>query len=172
MALYALGDKQPSIHPRAFVHPDAVLIGDVTVGEYASIWPTAVLRADSNRIVIGDRTSIQDGAVIHCTAELPTLIGSDCTVGHNAHLEGCTVKDGALIGSGSLVLHEVVVESHALVAAGAVCTTGLRVPEYALAVGVPARIKEGGADQSTIEYSKATYLANAQNYPDLMRRID
>ena len=172
MALYALGDKQPTIHPLAFVHPDAVLIGDVTVGEYASIWPTAVLRADSNRIVVGARTSIQDGAIIHCTSELPTLIGSDCTVGHNAHLEGCTVKDGALVGSGSLVLHNVVIESHALVAAGAVCTGGLHVPQHALAVGVPARIKEGAADQQTIEYSKATYLENAKKYPDLMRRID
>lgn len=171
MPIYALGDKQPTIHPRAFVHPDAVLIGDVHIGELASVWPTAVLRADSNRITVGARTSIQDGAIIHCTSDLPTTIGEDCTVGHNAHLEGCTVHDGALVGSGSLVLHEVVVGPHALVAAGAVCTTGLNVPEYALAVGVPARIKEGAADQTTIEYSKRTYVANAEKYPSEMRLI-
>ena len=171
MPLYAIGDKEPTIHPKAFVHPDAVIIGDVRIGELASIWPSAVLRGDSSFISVGARTSIQDGAIIHCTSDLPTEIGDDCTVGHNAHLEGCTVKDGALVGSGSLVLHHVVVESHALVAAGAVCTTGLHVPEYALAVGVPARIKEGAADQASIEYSKATYLANAQKYPTEMRRI-
>lgn len=171
MPLYAIGDKEPTIHPNAFVHPDAVIIGDVRIGELASIWPSAVLRGDSSFISVGARTSIQDGAIIHCTSDLPTQIGDDCTVGHNAHLEGCTVKDGALVGSGSLVLHQVVVESHALVAAGAVCTTGLHVPEYALAVGVPARIKEGAADQASIEYSKATYLANAQKYPKEMRLI-
>lgn len=171
MPLYAIGEKVPTIHPKAFVHPDAVIIGDVRIGELASVWPSAVLRGDSSFISVGARTSIQDGAIVHCTTDLPTLIGDDCTVGHNAHLEGCTVKDGALIGSGSLVLHEVVVESHALVAAGAVCTTGLHVPEYALAVGVPARIKEGAADQQTIEYSKQTYVANAEKYPLEMRLI-
>jgi carbonic anhydrase/acetyltransferase-like protein (isoleucine patch superfamily) len=171
MPLYAIGNKEPTIHPNAFVHPDAVLIGDVRVGEFASIWPSAVLRGDSSFISVGARTSIQDGAIIHCTSELPTTIGDDCTVGHNAHLEGCTIENEALVGSGSLVLHEVVVESHALVAAGAVCTTGLRVPQFALAVGVPARIKEGAADQTTIEYSKATYLENAKKYPKEMRLI-
>lgn len=172
MTLYAIGDKQPTIHETAFVHPDAIIIGDVTIGALASVWPSAVLRGDSSRIVVGDRTSIQDGAIIHCTSELPTLVGSDCTVGHNAHLEGCIIEDGALVGSGSLVLHNVVVRSGALVAAGAVCTTGLEVPAGSLAVGVPARIKEGAADAATIAYSQATYVANAQSYPTAMRRID
>jgi carbonic anhydrase/acetyltransferase-like protein (isoleucine patch superfamily) len=172
MPLYAFGDKVPTIHQRAFVHPDAVIIGDVTIGELSSIWPSAVLRGDSSRIVVGARTSIQDGAIIHCTSTLPTIIGSDCTIGHNAHLEGCQVHDGALVGSGSLVLHEVVVSSGALVAAGAVCTTGLFVPAGALAVGVPARVKEGAADAQTIAYSQETYVANATMYPTMMRRLD
>lgn len=172
MAIYALGDKVPVIDPTAFVHPEAVIIGDVTIGALSSVWPSAVLRADSNRIVVGDRTSIQDGAIIHCTSELPTLIGSDCTVGHNAHLEGCTVHDGSLIGSGSLVLHKVVVHTGGLVAAGAVCITGLEVPAGALAVGVPAKIREGAADQATIAYSQQTYVKNAQFYPANLRRLD
>jgi len=172
MPIYALDDAAPTIHPEAFVHPDAVIIGDVTIGALSSIWPCAVLRADSNRIVIGQRTSIQDGVVVHCTSELPTLVGDDCTVGHNAHLEGCTVRDGALVGSGSLVLHRVMVGSGALVAAGAVCTAGLQIPEGALAVGVPARIKDGAADPDTIAYSQRTYVGNAQRYPGSMRRID
>ena len=172
MPLYAIGDKEPTIHPEAFVHPDAVIIGDVSIGRHSSIWPSAVLRGDSSRIVVGERSSIQDGAIIHCTSELPTLIGNDCTVGHNAHLEGCTVEDGALVGSGSLVLHRVVVHSGALVAAGAVCTAGLDVPSGALAVGVPARIKLDAADADTIAYSQKTYVANALFYPGNMRRLD
>ena len=172
MPIYAIGDKTPTIHPEAFIHPDAVIIGDVTVGQFSSVWPTAVLRGDSSQIVVGDRTSIQDGAIIHCTSELPTLIGSDCTVGHNAHLEGCTVEDGSLIGSGSLVLHNVVVHTGALVAAGAVCTSGLDVPSGALAVGVPARIKLDAADSETMAYSLRTYVANAKFYPENMRRLD
>lgn len=172
MALYALGDKEPSIHERAFVHPDAVIIGDVTIGELASVWPAAVLRGDSSRILVGARSSIQDGAIIHCTAELETVIGDDCTVGHNAHLEGCRVEPGALVGSGALVLHGVVVGAGALVAAGAVCTTGLQIPPGGLAVGVPARVKENAADAHTIAYSQSTYLRNARLYPEQMRRLD
>ena len=172
MALYAIGDKSPTIHRDAFVHPDAVIIGDVTVGAESSVWPSAVLRGDSSHIVVGARTSIQDGAIIHCTSDLPTTIGDDVTIGHNAHLEGCTVHDGALVGSGALVLHQVVVHSGALVAAGAVCTTGLVVPAGGLALGVPAKIREDGADAQTIAYSQRTYLANARFYPSNMRRLD
>ena len=92
MAIYAFGEKVPQISATAFVHPEAVIIGDVTIGELSFIGPCAVLRGDSSRIVIGARTSIQDGTVIHCTAELPTIVGDECTVGHNAHLEGCTIQ--------------------------------------------------------------------------------
>ncbi len=172
MPIYAYGLKEPKIHPNAFVHPDAVIIGDVTIGNLASIWPCAVLRADSNRIVIGERTSIQDGAVVHVTSDLPTLIGAGCTVGHNAHLEGCTMQDGSLVGSGALILHNVVVESGALVGAGAVVTHGTIVPKGALAVGVPAKILEGRANEQVIAYSVATYVRNAAEYPNIMRRLD
>ena len=171
MPIYALGEAVPDIHADAFVHPDAVIIGSVTIGQFSSIWPCAVLRGDSNRIVIGDRTSIQDGAVIHVTHDLPALIGSDCTVGHNAHLEGCQMQDGSLVGSGALVHHRAVVESGALVAAGAVVTHGTVVPAGALAVGVPARIKLDAADQDVLRYSVATYVDNAMRYPGLLRRI-
>ncbi len=172
MALYALGDKVPKIHPEAFIHPDAVIIGDVTIGALTSVWPCAVLRGDSNKIVIGDRCSIQDGAVLHTTSTLPTIIGDECTVGHNAHLEGCTLQSGSLVGSGSLVHHEAVVETGALVAAGAVVTHGTVVPTRALAVGVPARIKEGKADPQVLAYSINSYTKFAAIYPKEMRRID
>ncbi len=171
MPLYALGDLVPQIDPEAFVHPDAVIIGDVTVGALASIWPCAVLRGDSNRIVVGAQTSIQDGAVIHVTHDLPTIIGSQCTVGHNAHLEGCTMHDGSLVGSGALVHHEAVIETGALVAAGAVVTHGTVVPAGALAVGVPARIKPNAAQSQILDYSVEMYVENARRYPKELRRL-
>jgi carbonic anhydrase/acetyltransferase-like protein (isoleucine patch superfamily) len=171
MPIYALGDLEPNISSSAFIHPDAVIIGSVTIGSDSSVWPCAVLRGDTNNITIGERTSIQDGAIVHCTADLPTVVGDDCTVGHNAHLEGCIVESGALIGSGSLVLHRVHVHSGALVAAGAVCTQGLIVPADALAVGVPARIKEGAADKNTMEYSAKSYQTLTKRYSQELRRL-
>jgi carbonic anhydrase/acetyltransferase-like protein (isoleucine patch superfamily) len=86
--LYALDDLEPTISPSAYVHPDAVVIGDVVIGDESSVWPTAVLRGDHGRILIGARTSIQDGTIVHTTREWPTAVGDDCVVGHNVHLEG------------------------------------------------------------------------------------
>src|ERR1700683_3186530 len=114
--IYALGDYEPEIHETAFVHPDAVVIGRVRIGPEASVWPCAVLRGDHGRIEVGARTSVQDGTVVHCTHEWPTLIGADCVVGHNAHLEGCVVADMCLIGSGSVTLNRVTVGTGAVVA--------------------------------------------------------
>ena len=130
MAVYALGDAVPVIHPDAYVHPEATVIGAVTIGAEATVWPQAVLRGDSGRIVIGPRTSVQDGTVIHCTPQHPTLIGADCVIGHLAHIEGAVVEDVALVGNGSIVLHRVVVRTVALVGAGAVVpAAGSAFPE-------------------------------------------
>ena len=172
MAIYALGDRVPSIDPTAFVHPDAVVIGDVTIGPLSSIWPSAVLRGDYGTIVIGARTSIQDGAVVHAVAEFPTLVGNDCVVGHLAHLEGCVIHDGALVGSGSIVLHLAYVHTGATVAAGAVVRNHGVVPEDALAVGVPATIKENASNRAMIEASAAVYVHNATRYQSELRRLD
>src|ERR671935_2098960 len=99
MTLYALGELAPKVHPTAFVHPTAELIGDVVVHAEASVWPGAVLRADFNRIEIGEGSSVQDNAVLHPRSPRPTTIGRDCIVGHLAHLEGVLVEDAVLIGS-------------------------------------------------------------------------
>ena len=117
--IYALGEFEPDIVGSAFVHPDAVVIGRVRIGPEASVWPGAVLRGDHGRIDIGPRTSVQDGTVIHCTEDYPTLIGAECVVGHNAHLEGCVVEDRCLIGSGSITLNRARVGTGAIVAAAA-----------------------------------------------------
>ena len=123
---------KPLILTPAFVHPDAVIIGDVRVGPESSVWPTAVLRGDHGSIVVGSQTSIQDGTIVHCTDTQDTIIGDRCVVGHNAHLEGCRVEDDSLIGSGSVLLHGVV-GPQALVGAGAVVSPGTVVPPHARA---------------------------------------
>ena len=172
MPVYALGDRVPTIDPSAFVHPDAVVIGNVTIGAEASIWPTAVLRGDYGRIEVGERTSIQDGTVVHATAELPTVIGSDCVVGHIAHLEGCVIEPHALVGSGAVVLHRAIVRSHALVGANAVVPNGMEVPSFAMALGVPATIRENAVREGSFRMAVAGYVANAKRYATELRLVD
>jgi len=172
MSIYALGDKVPRIDPSAFVHPEAVIIGDVAIGAESSIWPTVVLRGDHGAVVIGSQTSIQDGTVIHCTADLDTIVGNRCVVGHNAHLEGCTIEDDSLVGSGSVLLHSVRVGPHALVGAGAVVSPGTRIPPHARALGVPARVSEGVIEEGAFSDSVATYVQNTHWYNADLRRLD
>lgn len=172
MAIYALGDRVPSIHPEAFVHPDATVIGAVTIGAESSVWPQAVLRGDYGTVTIGERTSIQDGSVIHATAELPTHIGSDCTVGHLAHIECCTVEDAALVGSGSIVLHRCVVRTGALVGAAALVPNDMEVPRGAMALGVPAKLRLDAVTPELIAEFVGKYVANGKRYRHELRRLD
>lgn len=172
MAVYAIGDAVPEIHPDAYIHPDATVIGQVSVGAGSTVWPGAVLRGDYGRITVGDRTSIQDGTVVHATEMLPTVIGSDCVVGHIAHLEGCVVEDGCLIGSGSVVLHRAVVRTGALVGANAVVSNGVEVPSRAMALGVPAKIREDAVPEGSFDDAVARYVANGKRYREELRRLD
>ena len=172
MPLYALGDRTPASDPTAFVHPDAVVIGDVRIGPESTVWPTAVLRGDHGTIIVGEQTSIQDGTVVHCTESLTTTIGDRCVVGHNAHLEGCTVEDDCLIGSGSVVLHRVVVRSGALVGAGALVPNDTVVPARAMALGVPAKIREDAVEPGAFAYAVEKYVRNGHWYRADLRRLD
>src|SRR5579859_373350 len=162
--IYALGEYEPEIHPTAFVHPEAIVIGRVTIGPEASVWPCAVLRGDHGRIEIGARTSVQDGTVVHCTREWPTLIGADCVVGHNTHLEGCVVEDGCLIGSGSVTLNRVVVGAGSIVAAAALVPEGFIVPPGSLVAGVPATIKRTGVDATWTQGAVRNYIETARHH--------
>jgi carbonic anhydrase/acetyltransferase-like protein (isoleucine patch superfamily) len=172
MALYALGEAVPRIDPEAFVHPEATVIGAVEIGPRATVWPQAVLRGDQSRIVVGARTSIQDGAVLHCTRELETHVGADCTIGHLAHLEGCTVEDGALVGTGAIVLHRAVVRRGALVGAGALVPNGMEVPAGAMALGIPARLREGAVRDDQVTHPAREYQRNWERYRRELRRLD
>jgi carbonic anhydrase/acetyltransferase-like protein (isoleucine patch superfamily) len=144
--IYALGDLVPTIDETAFIHPDAVIIGDVTIGAQSSVWPGAVLRGDGGTIRVGARTSIQDGSIVHTTVLTPTSIGDDCVVGHLVHLEGCTIEDRCLVGSASVVLHEAVVQTGAVVGSNAVVPDKMVVPTGSVALGVPAKLREASPD--------------------------
>lgn len=171
--IYALGSLEPTIDDRAYVHPDAVIIGAVELGPESSVWPSAVLRADGERIVVGARTSIQDGTVVHVAPGMPTLVGADCVIGHLVHLEGCTIEDRVLVGSGSVVLHGAVVRTEALVGAGALVPPRLEVPSRAQALGVPARIRPGVVvPELMIDLGARSYVERAARYRAELRRLD
>ena len=139
----------PRIHPQAWIAESAVLMGDVEIGEGASLWPTAVARGDMSSIVIGARSNVQDGAVLHGDPGSPVLIGSDVTIGHRAVVHGAILEDGCLIGIGAIVLNGVTVGEGALVAAGAVVTKD--VPARSLVAGVPAQVKREQSDVAVQE---------------------
>lgn len=172
MPIYALGEYEPEIHETAFVHPEAIVIGRVKIGPEASVWPCAVLRGDHGRIEVGARTSVQDGTVVHCTREHPTLIGADCVVGHNAHLEGCVVGDRCLIGSGSVTLNRVTVGAGSIVAAACLVPEGFEVPPGALVTGVPAKIKKTGLEAGFTDNPVKTYIETSRTHRSGLRRLD
>jgi carbonic anhydrase/acetyltransferase-like protein (isoleucine patch superfamily) len=172
MPVYELDGVAPRIHADAFIHPDAVIIGDVIVGAESSVWPHAVLRGDFGTITIGAGSSIQDGTVIHAGPGFPTIIGDGCVVGHITHLEGCTLEDDSLAGSGCIVLHHAIVGHGATVGANAVVPNNMVVPPGALALGVPAKIHEGRSNVPLNRLSAAEYVANGKRYRDSLRRID
>ncbi|MBW0106358.1 gamma carbonic anhydrase family protein [Pseudonocardia sp. KRD291] len=172
MPVYALGDVEPDIHPDAYVHPDAVVIGNVTLGAESSVWPTAVLRGDDGRIEVGARTSIQDGSIIHTTLRQATVIGDEVTVGHNVHIEASTVGNRVLISSGSVVLNGSRVDEGAIVAAGAVVSPNAHVPAYRMALGVPARVREDyEVPADRWRYAVESYVARGKRFRAELRRL-
>ncbi len=140
MSVYRFEEKAPRVHPTAFIAPGAFVVGDVEVGEGASLWFGAVARGDLERVVVGPGTNVQDGAVLHADPGFPCLLGARVTVGHRAVVHGAVVEEGALIGMGAVVLNGARVGRNAVVGAGAVVPAGTEVPEGMLALGVPARV--------------------------------
>lgn len=132
--------RQPTIHPSAFIAPNAIVLGDVTIGKDASVWYNTVLRGDINRIEIGEGSNIQDGSVLHLTAELGCFIGSYVTVGHMAMLHACTIGDECLIGMGSIVLDGAEIGERSIIGAGALVTQGKKIPPGSMVLGSPAKV--------------------------------
>lgn len=141
MPIYPYKDKLPRLGPGVFLAPSADLAGEIEVGEDSSFWFHTAARGDVNWIRIGERTSVQDGTILHVTHErFPLEIGSDVVIGHSCMVHGCTLEDACLVGIGARVLDGAVVESGAQIGAGAVVPPGMRVPSGQLALGVPAKI--------------------------------
>ncbi len=172
MPLYALGAAEPDIHPDAYVHPDAVVIGNVTIGAESSVWPTAVLRGDDGWIEVGVRSSIQDGSIIHTTTVRPTVIGDEVTVGHNVHIEAATIGHRALISSGSVVLNGATVGAGAIVGAGAVVAPNAEIPPRAMALGVPARVRQGyEVPEEAYAHAVTSYVERGKRFRAELRRL-
>lgn len=140
MVIKEVNGKYPTIPEDCFIADNATIVGDVRLGNECSIWFNAVVRGDVNSITIGNKVNIQDGAVIHCTYKKhPTIIGSNVSIGHNAIVHGCEVKDNVLIGMGAIVMDNCVIESNSIIAAGAVVTQNTVVESGAIYAGVPAK---------------------------------
>jgi carbonic anhydrase/acetyltransferase-like protein (isoleucine patch superfamily) len=172
MPIYEYEGTAPNIAADAYVHPEAVVIGHVSIGPGSTIWPTAVLRGDYGTITIGARTSVQDGTVIHAGPGFPTIVGDGCVIGHLAHLEGCRLENDSLVGSGSVVLHHAEIGRGATVGANAVVPNRMVVPPGALAVGVPAVIREGKSSLDMIQLTAAEYVANGKRFRATLRRVN
>ena len=156
----------PEIHPDAFIAPNATVVGRVTVAREASIWYGCVVRADFERVSIGERTNIQDQTIIHIDKGSPTLVGARVSVGHRCLLHGCVIEDECLIGMGAIVLSGAVIETGSVVAAGALVTEGTRIPAGSLAMGMPARVIRPVDDdlRGRIESTWREYVQLARDY--------
>lgn len=160
-------DKKPIIDETVFIGEGSVIIGDVVLEKYVSVWFNCVVRGDVNYIRIGERSNVQDGAILHVTYQkYPLIIGKEVSIGHGAIVHGCTIKDSALIGMGALLLDNCVINSNSLVAAGALVKENFIVPEGVLVAGVPAKIIRDLTQEeiNLIKQRAQNYIMYASNY--------
>jgi carbonic anhydrase/acetyltransferase-like protein (isoleucine patch superfamily) len=158
----------PTVARSAYVDPSAQVIGDVTIGERASIWPNASLRGDTGPIVIGDETSIQDNCALHLDEGFPLTVGSRVTVGHSVTLHGCTVEDDALIGIGATILNGARIGKGSVVAAGSLVPENMQVPPATLVMGVPAKPRRAVSAEEQARFAEGVehYVEKAQTYKE------
>ncbi|MEI9927988.1 MAG: gamma carbonic anhydrase family protein [Sphingomonas sp.] len=174
MPLYEIAGLRPSIAQDAWIAPSAELIGDVRLAALAGVWFGAVIRADNTPILVGARTNIQEGAMLHSDPGAPLTIGEECTIGHHAILHGCTIGNRVLIGMGATVLNRAVIGEDCLVGAGALVTEGKQFPPGHLIVGSPARAVRPLDDRAKamLRASAALYAAKQRDYAAGLTRID
>ena len=173
MPIYRLDGNAPTIAASAYVAPEAVLIGRVTLGEHACVLPCAVIRADNEAIVIGERSNVQDGAVLHVDPGFPMMVGANVTIGHQAMLHGCTIGDGSLVGIQAIILNSATIGRDCLVAAGAVVLEGKAFPDRSLIVGAPARVVRQltGADIESLRHAANVYVERGKAFKSGLERI-
>jgi len=175
MAIYRLGDRTPVIHESTFVADSASVIGNVRLEANVSIWFGAVLRGDTEPIIVGDGSNIQDGAVLHTEAGRPLTIANSVTVGHQAVLHGCAIGEGSLIGIQAVILDGAVIGRECLVAAGSIVTAGKAFPDHSLILGSPARVARDLSDgEITRIRANIQFYASQRRpeYRDRLMRID
>ena len=174
MPIYRLGNRIPKIHPTAFIADNAVIIGDVTIHANASIWFNVVIRADNDRIVIGEGSNIQDGSVLHADPGYPLTIGKNVTIGHMAMLHGCTICDGSMIGIRAAVLNGSVIAENCLVGAGALVAENKHFESGNLLLGTPARHARYLDQEKAARLSRAAnhYVWNKQRFLETLEAID
>lgn len=175
MPLYELEGKRPAIDPAGgWIAPSADVIGDVRLGADVSVWFGAVVRGDNTPILIGARSNIQEGAVLHSDPGAPLTIGTGCTIGHRAILHGCTIEDDVLIGMGAIILNRAVIGAGSIVGAGALVTEDKQFAPNSLIVGSPARIVRSldARAAAMLQASAAHYVAKGQGCAAGLRRID
>ncbi len=174
MALYRIKDFSPEVHPTAYVAESADVIGQVTLSEHSSVWSHVTLRGDNEPIVIGERSNVQEGSVLHTDLGYPLTVGKDVTVGHQAMLHGCTIGDGALIGIQAVVLNGAVIGRNCLVAAGALVTEGKVFEDGMLIMGSPAKAVRPltDVDLARMHLGTALYVEKSAQYKTDMVRID
>lgn len=171
--LFRLGDKTPQTGNQVWVAPNATVIGDVRLGDGASVWWNAVLRGDNDPITIGAGTNIQDGSVLHTDLGVPLTLGRDVTVGHLVMLHGCTVGDGALIGIGSVILNRAVIGAHSLVGARSLVPEGKVYPDGVLIMGSPAKVVRELTEEEIAKLAKSArhYEENARRYRENLQPL-
>ena len=173
MAIYQLDDRVPDIHPTAWVHEDASVIGGVFLHENTSVWPNVTIRGDNAPITVGARSNIQDGSVLHSDFDAPLTIGTDVTIGHMVMLHGCTIGDGSLVGIGAVVLNNAKIGRNCMVGAGSVVTEGKEFPDNSLILGSPAKVVREltPAQAERVRHSAEVYHTNATRFRDGLKRI-
>jgi carbonic anhydrase/acetyltransferase-like protein (isoleucine patch superfamily) len=173
MAIYELDGHVPNIAGTAYVADDATVIGKVTIGEYASVWPGAVIRADDDTITIGARSNVQDGAVLHVDPGIPLAIGADVTIGHLATLHGCTIGDGTLVGLGAIVYNSARIGRDCLIGAGTIITEGKVFPDRSLIVGAPAKLVRELDEKalSSMRTNVEAYVNRGDHYRRTLKRV-
>ena len=166
------GDASPEVADSAWVAPGAHVVGDVRLGEGASVWYGAVLRGDTEPIQIGARTNIQDGCVVHADPGYPAIIGADCVVGHKAVVHGCEIGDGCLIGMGAIILNGAKIGAGSIVAAGALVPENKEFPPRSLIVGVPAKRVKDVSEEQTEDIARGvrTYIERAASHRESLQR--
>jgi carbonic anhydrase/acetyltransferase-like protein (isoleucine patch superfamily) len=172
MPLYALAGRLPEFADPGACHlaPDAQVICRVRLGRDASVWFGAVLRGDNEPIEVGDRSNVQDGAVLHADPGFPLTIGADCTIGHRAILHGCVIGDGVLVGMGAVVMNGARIGAGSLVGAGALVTEGASIPPRSLVLGAPVRALTD-AEVERLLRSAMRYVENGRRCPRELREI-